>query len=117
MTRVIRSLLAAAVLAGSFEPMAPFTADDRQFYAQIAHQASVALHNLNLLNETRKRLQEVIQLLDFSRQLSGLDPASILKSLLESALNVIAAAHAGAVLLWSDEEKRLVPQAAVALSD
>lgn len=114
---VLESKPIAAVLAASFEPMAPFAADDRQFYAQIAHQASVAVHNLNLLNETRKRLQEVNLLLDFSRQLSGLDPASILSSLLESALRVISAAHAGAVLLWSDEEKCLVPQVAARYAD
>jgi PAS domain S-box-containing protein len=114
---VLENKPVAAVMAASFEPMPPFSPDDRQFYSQIAHQASVALQNLNLLNETRKRLQEVNLLLDFSRRLSGLDPASILNSLLESALTVIAAAHAGVVLVWSNEDKRLIPQAAARYAD
>jgi len=107
----------AAVLAVSFEPMPAFTTDDWQFYAQIGRQASVVLQNLKLLNETRKRLQEVNLLLDFSRQLGGLHPASILKSLLDSALHVIAAAHAGVVLLWREDRNRLVPQVAARYAD
>jgi GAF domain-containing protein len=114
---VIENKPVAAVLAASFEPMPAFSADDRQFFAQIGRQASVVLQNLTLLNETRKRLQEVNLLLDFSRQLSGLDPASILSALLESALRVTSSAHAGVVLLWREDEGRLVPQVASRYAD
>ncbi len=101
----------AAVMAVSAEPMPALTDEDRQIYFQISRQASVVLQNLSLLSETRRRLQEVNLLLDFSRQLSGLDPSGILQSLLESSLRVISAAHAGVVLLWDEHSARLVPRA------
>ena len=63
----------AAMLAVSPEPMPSFTDEDLQVYHQIARQTSVILQNISLLNETRRRLQEVNLLLDFSRQLRGLD--------------------------------------------
>jgi len=107
----------AAVLATSFEPMPAFAADDRQVYFQISRQVSIILQNIKLLNETRKRLQEVNLLLDFSRQLSGLGPDSILDALLESALRVISSAHAGTVLLWNETEARLIPRVASNYAD
>ena len=107
----------AAVLATSFEPMAAFAADDQQVYFQISRQVSIILENINLLNETRKRLQEVNLLLDFSRQLSGLGPDSIVDALLESALRVISSAHAGTVLLWNENDNRLVPRVASNYAD
>ncbi len=102
----------AGVLAISLEPMPPLTDEDRQVYYQIARQVSIILQNISLLTETRRRLREVNLLLDFSRQLSGLDPQSILKSLLDSALRVVTAAHAGAVLVWKEQEQVLVPAVA-----
>jgi len=107
----------AAVLAISLEPMPALAEEDQQVYFQIARQASVILQNIDLLNETRRRLQEVNLLLDFSRRLSGLDPVSIVKALLESALRVISAAHAGVVLLWDDRREQLVPRAVLNYAD
>ncbi len=107
----------AAVLATSFEPMPAFAFDDRQVYFQISRQVSIILQNIKLLNETRKRLQEVNLLLDFSRQLSGLGPDSILDALLESALRVISSAHAGSVMLWNENDNRLVPRVASNYAD
>jgi PAS domain S-box-containing protein len=107
----------AAVLAVSFEPMPAFAAADRQVYFQISRQVSIILQNIKLLNETRKRLQEVNLLLDFSRQLSGLGPDSILNALLESALRVISSAHAGTVMIWNDTEERLIPRVASNYAD
>ena len=98
----------AAVMATSFVPMPAFAPADRQVYFQISRQVSIILQNLKLFNETRKRLQEVNLLLDFSRQLSGLGPDSILNALLESALRVITSAHAGTVMVWSESEERLM---------
>jgi PAS domain S-box-containing protein len=101
----------AGILAISPEPMPALTEEDRQTYYQIARQVSIILQNIRLLTETRRRLREVNLLLDFSRQLSGLDPNSIVKALLESALRVVTTAHAGVVLLYSEQESTLVPHA------
>ena len=96
---VVNNKTVAAILATDFEPMPAMTKDDQQVYVQIARQLSVIIQNIGLLSETRQRLEEVNLLLDFSRKLSGLNPAEILKSLLESALRVVSPAHAGVVLL------------------
>jgi PAS domain S-box-containing protein len=107
----------AGVLAISLEPLPPLTDEDRQTYYQVSRQVSIILQNLSLLTETRRRLREVNLLLDFSRQLSGLDPDSILKSLLESALRVVTAAHAGVVLLFAEQEGLLMPRSAAGYAD
>lgn len=113
----VESRVVAAILAISPEPMPPFTDEDRHVYHQIVRQASVVLQNIHLLNETRRRLQEVDLLLDFSRQISGLDSAHIVKALLESARRVIQAAHAGAVLLWDEISSSLIPIVASGYAD
>jgi GAF domain-containing protein len=70
------------------------------------------------LSETRRRLQEVDLLLDFSRQISGLSPDEIVKALLESARRVIQpAAHAGVVLLWDEASSLLTPRACDGYAD
>src|SRR5688572_314265 len=107
----------AAMLAVSPEPMATFTDEDRQVYYQIARQTSVILQNLSLLNETRRRLQEVNLLLDFSRQLRGLDSDHIVRALLESARRALSAAHAGAVLVWDEHTSQLFPHAVSGYAD
>jgi len=107
----------AGMLAISPEPIPSLTSEDRQVYLQIARQASVVLQNISLLNETRRRLQEVNLLLDFSRELSGLNPDHMVRSLLESSRRVLPAAHAGAVLLWDSQLLRLVPRAVSGYAD
>ena len=107
----------AAVMAVSPEPLPPFSDEDRQVYFQVARQTSIILENLTLLHETRRRLQEVNLLLDFSRQIGGLNHIQIVNALLESALRVIQAAHAGVVLLWDDVSSLLVPQNASGYAD
>lgn len=103
----------AAALAVDSEPMPALSGDDRQVYFQISRQVSIILQNINLLSETRQRLEEVNLLLDFSRRLSNLDPNSIFQTLLESALKVVSAAHAGFVLQWNEQEEALQPRAAM----
>ncbi len=103
----------AAIMAISHEPLPSLTDEDRQVYLQISRQGSIILQNISLLSGTRRRLREVNLLLDFSRQLGGLDPASILKALLDSALSVVTSAHAGAVVLWNESEACLMPRVAV----
>ncbi len=108
----------AAVLALSPEPMPALTAEDRQVYYQITRQASVILQNISLLSETRRRLQEVNLLLDFSRQLSGLDPESVVRSLLQSSRRVLSqTAHAGVVLLAEPGTDLLLPRAVSGYAD
>ena len=102
----------AGVLAVSAEPMPPLTDEDQRTYYQISSQVSIILQNISLLNETRQRLREVNMLLDFSRQLSGLDPASIVNALLESALRVVTTAHAGVVFLYDEEDESLYAKSA-----
>ncbi len=107
----------AAMMAISPEPMPAFTGEDLQVYHQIARQTSVILQNISLLNETRRRLQEVNLLLDFSRQLRGLDSDHIVKSLLESARKALNTAHAGVVLIWNEHTAQLIPAAVAGYAD
>ncbi|HVN16491.1 MAG TPA: GAF domain-containing protein, partial [Anaerolineales bacterium] len=107
----------AAMLAVSPESLPTFTDEDRQVYFQISRQTSVVLQNISLLSETRRRLQEVDLLLDFSRRLSGLNPDDMVRSLLESARRVLPGAHAGVVLLWSVQNSQLVPRAVSGYAD
>ncbi len=107
----------AAMLAVSPEPMPAFTAEDLQVYHQIARQTSVILQNISLLNETRRRLQEVNLLLDFSRQLRGLDSDQIVRALLESARRALPSAHAGVVLVWDEHASQLFPRAVSGYAD
>jgi PAS domain S-box-containing protein len=107
----------AGILAVSSEPLPTLTEEDRQVYFQISRQVSIILQNLSLLTETRRRLREVNLLLDFSRQLSGLDADSILNALVESALRVVTAAHAGVVLIQDAATELLIPRAALGYAD
>ncbi|HET9905594.1 MAG TPA: GAF domain-containing protein, partial [Anaerolineales bacterium] len=107
----------AAMLAVSPEPMPAFTDEDLQVYHQIARQTSVILQNISLLSETRRRLQEVNLLLDFSRQLRGLDAERIVKALLESARRALNSAHAGVVLIWDEHGNQLSPHAVSGYAD
>ena len=107
----------AAMMALSTDPLPVLTEEDRQVYLQISRQASVVLQNISLLNETRRRLHEVNILLEFSRQLGGLDPGQIVEALLQSARHALAAAHAGSVLLWNEHARLLEPRAASGYAD
>jgi GAF domain-containing protein/nitrogen-specific signal transduction histidine kinase len=107
----------AAMLAISPEAMPDFTDEDRKVYLQISQQASLILQNISLLSQTRRRLDEVNLLLDFSRQLSGMDPDAILKSLLDSSRRVLQHAHAGVALMWNPQTETLVPRAVSGYAD
>ncbi len=107
----------AAMLAVCPEAMPDFTEEDRKVYLQISQQASLILQNISLLSQTRRRLDEVNLLLDFSRQLSGMDPDSILKSLLDSSRRVLQHAHAGVALVWDQQAEALVPRAVSGYAD
>jgi GAF domain-containing protein/nitrogen-specific signal transduction histidine kinase len=107
----------AAMLAVSPEAMPEFTDEDERVYLQISQQASLILQNISLLSQTRRRLDEVNLLLDFSRQLPGMDPDAILQSLLDSSRRVLQHAHAGVALVWDEQNEMLVPRAAAGYAD
>ena len=103
----------AAVLVLGQRPLAPFLEEDRRVFAQLAYQVSIGLQNLELLTETRRRLQEVNLLLDFSRKLGSLSPADIFSSLVLSVAQVVPNAKAGWVGMWEEQEMVIAPQAAM----
>ena len=114
---LVENKIVAAMLAISPESMPAFTDEDRKVYLQISQQASLILQNISLLSQTRRRLDEVNLLLDFSRQLSGMDPDAILKSLLDSSRRVLQHAHAGVALMWNPQTETLVPRAVSGYAD
>ena len=56
-------------------------------------------------------------LLDFSRQLRGLDSERIVHSLLDSARRALNVAHAGVVLIWDEHAGQLLPHAVSGYAD
>ena len=101
------------VLAIGQRILPPFIEEDRRIFAQLAHQVSVALQNLLLLTETRRRLQEVNLLLDFGRKLGRLEPKEIFASLVESISQVIPSTNACWIGMWEEKDLAIVPQAAI----
>jgi PAS domain S-box-containing protein len=102
----------AALLAISRTPLAPFNDDDEQLFNLLSQQVSIALQNLSLLEQTTRRLREVNLLMDYSRQLGSLDPISILRTLIESALHAVPAAETAMVALWDTQNSLLTPREA-----
>ncbi len=107
----------AAMLAVTPEAMTAFTDEDHKVYLQISRQTSLILQNISLLNQTRRRLEEVNLLLDFSRQLSGMEPDEVIRSLLHSSRRVLPHAHAGAVLIWNPRTETLNPRVVSGYAD
>ncbi len=106
-----------ALLGISTNSLAPFTDEDSHLYTLIGKQIASAIQNLELIEQTRRRLREVHLLLEFSRQLGSLDPGSILYTLVDSAIHVIPTAEAGLVALWDPGQSRLVPRAISGYAD
>lgn len=106
-----------ALLGISHTTLAPFINEDEHLYTLLSRQVAYAIHNLQLIEQTRHRLREVNLLLEFSRQLGSLDPTSILHTLVDSAIHVVQSADAGLVALWDSIQSRLVPQAASGYAD
>ncbi len=103
----------AGVLAIGQRALPAFLEEDRRVFLQLTYQVSVGLKNLQLLNETRRRLQEVNLLLDFSSKLGSLQPGDILTTLVQNVNQVLPHAHAGWVGMWEEKDLSIVPQAAV----
>ncbi|MCI0520213.1 MAG: GAF domain-containing protein [Chloroflexi bacterium] len=107
----------SAVLAVSRAPLPPFTPEDEQIFAQLAQQIAATLQNLQLLTQTSQNLAEVNLLLEFNRQLGGLDQASLMRMLAEGAIQVAPSAQACMVALWDSARQALIPQSAVGYTD
>ncbi|GAB4531856.1 MAG: hypothetical protein Fur0018_20080 [Anaerolineales bacterium] len=100
----------AAVLMLNRSPLSSFTPADHQLFALLGRQVALTMQNLHLLTETSHRLREVNLLLEFSRQLGGLEPQSILRTLLDTATQVALQSEAGQVMMWDEQKHALVPQ-------
>ncbi len=107
----------AAMLAISRTPLAAFNDDDRKLYTLLSEQVAMILQNLNLLDEARRRLRESNMLMEFGRQLGGLDPIGILPALAANSLQVVPSARAAMVALWNHRTGLLQPEAAVGYAD
>ena len=111
----------AVILAGSKSALSPFIPADEQHLRLIGGQTAIALENIRLLAEARRRLQEVNLLLDFTRRIAGLQRQAspersgstedIARLLLDSALSAVPTAQAAAVFLWDRPRELLIPQA------
>lgn len=107
----------AALLAVHHSPQVEYSAEDQRLFDLLTRQASTALQNLALQEDTSRRLNEVHILLDFSRRLGSLDPVQILQTLIESAMRLVPAAQMAAAVLWDAHAAVLVPQAVSGYAD
>lgn len=106
----------AAILAIGQSALGEFSKEDERIFERLASQVGVGLQNLELLNETRRRLREVNLLLEFSRKLGTLSPEAILQALVVSLLDVIPGAQAGWVGILNKEQV-IEPRAALGYMD
>ncbi len=103
----------AGVLAIAQQEIPSFTGQDEYLFELLSNQAAAAINNLDLLTETSHRFKEVNLLLDFSRQLTVLEPSRIIRSLIESSREVAYNTQAGMVALLDSGGNALTPQEAI----
>ncbi|PKO17723.1 MAG: hypothetical protein CVU39_04370 [Chloroflexi bacterium HGW-Chloroflexi-10] len=108
---IISDHRAYGILVMGDHPMNQLTEENRLVFNQLNQQITRLLSNQITLEETRRHLGEMGQLLQFSRKLASLNPQEILDILLENSLDVVQPAHAGWVALWNAKTERLIPQA------
>ncbi|HSF83130.1 MAG TPA: GAF domain-containing protein [Anaerolineales bacterium] len=100
-----------ALLATRSTPLPPEISGDLAGYELLSDQLAAKLSSLQSVQEVRSRLDEANLLLEFNQRLNSLEPAMILHTLLENALQVAHGAQAGMVLLWDASQSQLVPVA------
>ncbi len=103
----------AGVLAISQRALPAFLEEDYRVFGQLAYQVSMGMQNLHLLNDTRRRLQEMDLLLDFSRKLGSLSTEDILKALIESTAQALPQVQASWAGTWEEKGLAIIPRAAV----
>ena len=117
-----------ALLGVSRTPLPDTVQNDEYIFNLVSEQASIALDNLRLVEDTNRRVEEVRLLLNFTRLLSSAgtfrgDPDELegmgesYQLLAESALHLIPAAQACAVLTWDPAQEALLPRAAAGYRD
>ena len=106
-----RSKTEAVTLLVSQEMATPFRMGDEDLFQLLGEQVAIYLENARLLVETRRRLHEGNVLLEFSRQVSGLDVPLILQSLVDETRNAIPEAEGTMVALWDKERSMLATRA------
>jgi PAS domain S-box-containing protein len=89
----------------------PFRAGDEDLFQLLGGQVAVYLENARLLEETHRRLHEGNVLLEFSRQVSGLDVPRILQSLVDETRNAVPEAEGAMAALWDSHRSVLAIQA------
>ncbi|MFN2298030.1 MAG: GAF domain-containing protein [Anaerolineales bacterium] len=94
----------AVTLLVSQERTTPFHTGDEELFQLLGEQVAVYLENARLLEDARRRLHEGDVLLEFSRQVSGLDAPLILQSLVDQTRNAIPEAEGTMVALWDREQ-------------
>ena len=103
----------SAVILNSSENLAEFSADDERLFGLLAAQTATTLNNLTLLTETGQRLREGYLLLEFSRQLGGLESERVIRLLTETAFDVAQTAQACMAVIFQPERGVLQPKVAV----
>jgi PAS domain S-box-containing protein len=106
-----RSKTEAVTLLISQEAATPFRTGDEDLFQLLGEQVAIYLENARLLEETKRRLHEGNVLLEFSRQVSGLDVPLILQSLVDETRNAIPEAEGTMVALWEKGSMKLSIQA------
>ncbi|PWH14065.1 MAG: hypothetical protein DDG59_13430 [Anaerolineae bacterium] len=107
----------AVLLAISQQPLLPFLDEDLQMFDLFLQQVALALQQISLMEDIERRFEEVNFLLDFSRQLSSLEPTHIVETLLQALLHQLPMAEAGMIAIWDARQECLVPQAVLGYSD
>lgn len=113
---IVKNQPVVGVLAISHTPLF-LSKEDEQLFSLLTQHVSIALQNIEMLSNTRRRLDEVNLLLDFSREISILEPRKILETLINSIRKVVPAAQAGLVAFWDSEKGCLVPRMASGYSN
>jgi PAS domain S-box-containing protein len=103
----------AAVLGLSVSGLSEFSPEDERLFGMLVSQSASTLNTLTLLTETGHRLKEVYLLLDFSRQLGGVDIEKIVHLLVESSIEVVSHAQAGMFVEFLPALRSLSPRTAI----
>ena len=106
----------SAIILNSSANLAEFSPDDERLFSLLAAQTATTLNNLTLLTETGQRLREGYLLLEFSRQLGGLESERVIRLLTETALEVAQFAQACMAITYHPESGVLQPEVAVGYS-
>jgi GAF domain-containing protein len=107
----------AAILGISPQVFTGLESADEELFLLLSRQVAIALENLQFSTATRRRLDEMDQLLEFSRRLGILDPIDIVRTLTQSIRQVIRPADAVLVSLWESERDCLVPKVTAGYND